>query len=78
MHSREPHERRQHAMQVAGTVTALVFVVWLTTLPMRLSGPAPLAEGQPNQTDLTASVAQPAASSGEARLEVSTTSVYTP
>ncbi|HWB34131.1 MAG TPA: hypothetical protein VG753_02340 [Candidatus Paceibacterota bacterium] len=32
-----PHERRQLALQVAGVVTALLFVGWLGTLGVRLS-----------------------------------------
>jgi len=35
--NKPPHERRQHAVQVAGVCTALVFVVWVTTLGMRLA-----------------------------------------
>ena len=32
MHKKSPHERRQHAVRVAGVVTALVFAGWVTTL----------------------------------------------
>lgn len=41
-----PHERRQFSMQVAGVITALLFVGWLGTLGARLvgSGAAPAAE----------------------------------
>ena len=31
------HERRIHAMQAAGAITAFVFVVWVTTLGFSLS-----------------------------------------
>lgn len=33
--TKTPHERRAHAMRMAGGVTALVAVVWLTTLGVR-------------------------------------------
>lgn len=58
--TKEPHERRQHAMQIAGVVTAMVFAVWITTLGFRLSsgGDAQLAEGGENQTSLTAAAVQ--------------------
>ena len=35
--SKSPHHRRRHSAQVAGVVTALAFVVWLTTLGFRFS-----------------------------------------
>ena len=38
MQSKPTHERRQHAMRVAGVLTALVFVGWVTTLGVRLGG----------------------------------------
>ncbi len=34
---KSPHERRQFALQVAGTLTALIFVVWVSTLGVRLA-----------------------------------------
>ena len=34
--TRTPHERRAHAMQVATGVTAVVALVWLTTLGLRV------------------------------------------
>ncbi len=37
MHSKSTHERRQHALKVAGVVTAVLFVGWLATLGARLS-----------------------------------------
>lgn len=41
--SKPTHHRRQHAMQVAGILTALAFVVWITTLPMRFGGTGAVA-----------------------------------
>jgi len=37
--SKPPHHRRQHAMQVAGTLTVLAFVIWIGTLGMRFGTP---------------------------------------
>jgi hypothetical protein len=37
MQNKSTHERRQHALKVAGIVTAVLFVGWLATLGMRLS-----------------------------------------
>ena len=34
---RSPHQRRQFALQVAGTMTALIFVAWVSTLGVRLA-----------------------------------------
>lgn len=54
--SKEPHHRRQHAVQVAGVLTALAFVVWVTTLPLRFAGTGTVAgdplNGSDNQTML--------------------------
>ena len=35
--TRTTHQRRQHAVQVAGALTAALFAVWLGTLGVRLS-----------------------------------------
>ncbi len=34
--TRTPHERRQHALQIAGVFTAVLFVGWLATLSLRI------------------------------------------
>jgi hypothetical protein len=56
--TKEPHERRQHAMRLAGAVTAAVFAVWITTLGLRLGGSGQLAQDDGTQTSLSASAAQ--------------------
>jgi hypothetical protein len=49
--NKEPHERRAHALRIAGTLTALVFVGWLGTLGLRLANsPVASEEGVPSQT----------------------------
>lgn len=58
--SREPHERRQHAMRLAGAVTVAVFVVWVTTLGLRLSSSNTQAAADGSGADLAASAAQSA------------------
>lgn len=55
--SRDPHDRRVHAMRLAGTVTAAVFAVWITTLGFRLSAEAPHVAAE-DQSSLSASAAQ--------------------
>ncbi|MEK7613138.1 MAG: hypothetical protein AAB449_03275 [Patescibacteria group bacterium] len=47
MHTKEPHERRAHAMRVALLATAALFFVWMTTLGVRLASqnPAQTADG---------------------------------
>ncbi len=55
--SKEPHERRQHAMRLAGAVTAAVFVVWVTTLGLRLSS-SNTEVAADDTADLTAAAAQ--------------------
>jgi hypothetical protein len=42
--AKEPHHRRQHAVQVAGLLTAVAFVVWITTLPLRFGGSGTVAQ----------------------------------
>ena len=71
--TRDPHQRRQHAMQVAGVITGALFVVWLGTLGYRLTNQTDAATS-PDQS-LTASAAASTANKGP-QLLVSTTSVY--
>ncbi|HVV39331.1 MAG TPA: hypothetical protein VHD31_03345 [Candidatus Paceibacterota bacterium] len=49
------HERRQIALRVAGTVTAVMFVVWISTLGVRLAGSG---SQQPTNTANTAATLQ--------------------
>ncbi len=75
INTKEPHERRQHAMRIASVVTAMVFAVWITTLGFRLgSGDARVAQdglGEP----LTASVVQ-SGYSGPNQLYVASTTGF--
>ncbi len=75
MHSREPHERRKHALHVATAVTGLLFVGWLATLGIRLGGDGVVAQEESNNQ--AAAVVQATERSGP-RLEVSSTSVSLP
>ncbi len=72
--SKEPHERRKHAVQLSGGIVALLFVVWLGTFSMRLGTPAESADTDSSQTASAANSTM--LPSGAAQLEVSTTSVY--
>jgi len=75
MEQKTPHERRQHAMRVAGVVTTLVFVGWIGTLGMRLNSLTVAKEGEAPKTQLANII-----SSVEVRqtntLEVATTTQY--
>lgn len=62
--TKNTHERRQHALAVAGVLTGIVFMVWVTTLSVRFAtSDAELANIQ-NNTDQTAAVAAQGASFG--------------
>jgi hypothetical protein len=69
--SKSPHERRQHAMQIAGILTALMFVVWVSTLGVRFASTPPQTADSGDASQL-ANVAA-AASNGQATLIVATT-----
>jgi hypothetical protein len=71
--TRTTHQRRQHALQIAGVVTAALFVVWIGTLGTRLASQDVAAQSP--DTSLTAAAAASTQNKG-AQLEVSTTSVY--
>ena len=57
MHSKPTHDRRQHAMRVAGILTALVFVGWVTTLGMQLGTGAAGSATVAGSTDNSAQTA---------------------
>jgi hypothetical protein len=71
MRSKSPHERRQHAMQVAGIITALVFVVWVSTLGVRFASTPPQTASNTDASQLANVVA--AGDTGNATLIVATT-----
>jgi len=72
--TRTTHQRRQHAVQVAGALTAMLFAVWLGTLGVRLSSPSDVAQTADNTQ--TASVAAAVQNNSGPQLQVSTTSVF--
>ena len=79
MQSKPTHQRRQHALQVATMVTAVVFVGWLASLGVRISssGAATVA-GAPSQTTQFANALNGIDSADTTNtLEVSTTTTYT-
>jgi len=78
MHSKPTHERRQHAMKVAGIVTALVFVGWVTTFSLQM-GSGSAGSATVAGTDAASQTAAAAQSSGFQtgnQLIVSTTTSY--
>jgi hypothetical protein len=72
---KEPHHRRQHAMQIAGVITAMVFGVWITTLGLRLGGTPNVAQDDSNQTSLSAATAASEAT-GQNQLYVASTTGF--
>lgn len=69
--SKTPHEKRQHSMQIAGGVTALAFVIWISTLGLRFASTPPQVATD-SDTSQTASVVS--SQDGNATLIVATTS----
>jgi hypothetical protein len=75
MKSKTPHERRQHAMQVASVATALLLVVWVTTLGVRFATTTPPQTATTDDPSQLASVAASAAqANGQATLIVASSS----
>ena len=75
--TRPTHERRQHAMQIAGVLTALVFMGWVTTLGVRLAGNNSVADNPNNPSASQAATVLGATEAAPANeLEVATTSGY--
>jgi hypothetical protein len=72
--TRDPHQRRQHAMQAAGVLTAAVAAIWISTLGLRLGASDNTVAQSPDQTMTAASAAAQGANGPH--LEVATTSVY--
>lgn len=72
--NKPPHERRQHAVQIASIFTALVFVVWITTLGVRLAGPGTVAQdaGSDQVANASSIYGEP-----DNTLEVATSSSFT-
>lgn len=57
MKQKDPHERRQAAMRIAGSITAVIFVGWVATLGVRLASPeANVAQQATTLTSQLASV----------------------
>lgn len=74
--NKPPHERRQHAIQIATVFTALVFVVWITTLGVRLANTSGVVAQNPDGSDQVAN-ASSIYDTPENTLEVATTSTGT-
>lgn len=72
--TKEPHERRKHAMQLSGIFVAVLFVVWVATFSARLGAPAQSPDTNPTQAAAAANATTLPA--GASQLEVSTSSVY--
>lgn len=74
--TKEPHERRKHAMQLSGTLVALLFVAWLASFGARLGAPADAGNTAGDSSQTASAANSTTMQDGQAQLEVSTTSVY--
>ncbi len=74
MQTKSPHERRQHATQIAGVCTALVFVVWVTTLGVRMSSTSTVVQNQDGSLQQTQLANAGSAQTRGNTLEVATSS----
>jgi len=72
--SKEPHERRRHALGLAAATTGVFAVAWLMSFCARFST-NPQVAAQPGDTSQTAA-AQTALPSDASQLQISTTSIY--
>ena len=72
--TKEPHERRKHAMHLSGVFVGALFVLWVATFSMRIAAPPQSGDIDPLQTAAVANATS--LDQSQARLEVSTTSVY--
>lgn len=51
---RTPHERRRFAMQVAGVVTAFVFIAWVSTIGLHFAQSTAVPQSDNTAATLTA------------------------
>ena len=69
VHSKPPHERRAHALQLATGLTGMAVVVWVTTLGLRFASTPQQTPG----TDINQMASVVTSQQGNAQLEVATT-----
>lgn len=72
MHQKSTHERRTHAMRVAGVVTALIFAGWVTTLGLRAGSDQSQVANSADTSAQSAAAASAVQGSGTAQLVVAT------
>ncbi len=72
--TKEPHERRKHAVQLSAVFVGMLFFAWLATFAGRLSLVPPSPDSDPTQVAAVANSTM--LPQGAAQVEVSTTSVY--
>lgn len=72
MHRKSPHERRAHAMRVAGVITALIFAGWVSTIGLRAGTGAQVAQTADQSAQTAAALSAVAQGTGSAQLIVAT------
>jgi hypothetical protein len=70
VYSKDTHERRRHAMQLATGLTSVAFIVWVTTLGLRFALTPQQIAAQNGTSNQVASIA--ASQEGNATLIVAT------
>jgi hypothetical protein len=73
MEQKTPHERRAHATRVAGVITALVFVGWVSTLSLRAGGGQSAVANGGDTSSQTAAAVDTASYQGNQLIVASTT-----
>ncbi len=77
IHSKPPHERRQHALRIATGVTSLIFVGWIGSLGVRATHPSDVAGGSASGTEFANALSGLQTPKATNTLEVSTSTTYT-
>lgn len=72
--NKPPHERRQHAMQMSGIITAVLLLVWITTLGVRFASTPPQTASTDDPSQLAAVAESAAEANGQATLIVASSS----
>lgn len=78
MHQKPAHERRRHAMRVAGVITAVIFAGWVTSFSLHLgsAAPAPVASSGTAASQTAAAIQGSGYPTSGNQLIVATTTDY--
>ncbi len=74
--SRPTHERRTHAMQMAGAIIVAIFIVWVATIGIRLATENPATAQSGDDSSQLANVASGADAANATLIVASSTDLY--